>query len=346
MKTTNQKGENETVRATRMKYIVRAVLLLLLAVSLFVYRDTLRDIAEGIRDVTWTEMGIGILLAFLGYLMEGLTIYVMMGTVSPRARARDGIFIAYACEFYRLATLGNGSGIAEIHYLHEKGVEPGSATVLTMIQYVMKRTAIMLAGLAGFVSLYNKEATRGLCREYILFLAAGCLITVIIIASFLCIVMLPGVTEFLSGMLDRLAVRFRPQKDNFSKWKEQLLLLNRSGKTILGQKKRMCCVTALQVGKLLSFYLIPTIFLYGEAGLGAAECVWIMAVAFMLAGVIPAPSGAGALEFVFLLFFGHFTKAGTAVPAVLFFRFATWLWPAVVGGLLLWTRRIFPFRES
>ncbi len=241
MKTISQKPKGEGAKASRTKRMIKAALLLLLAVSLFVYRDALRDITVGIRDVTWTELSLGVLLAFFGYLLEGLTISVMMGAVSPRERLWDGIFIAYACEFYRLATLGNGSGIAEIHYLHEKGVEPGSATVLTMIQYIMKRAAIMLLGVAGFVCLSHEEGTGALCREYILFLEAGCLITVMVIAVFLCIA--------LSG----------------------------------------------RVANALSW----------------------------------------ALEFVFLLFFTCFTDAKTAVPAILLFRFATWICPAAAGGLLL-----------
>lgn len=92
---------------------------------------------EGIRNVTWDELSISIMLSFLGYLLEGLTVSVMMGAVAPGAKARDGIFIAFVCEFYRLTTLGNGSGIAEIHYLHEKKVEPGSAGYLTFSVYDM-----------------------------------------------------------------------------------------------------------------------------------------------------------------------------------------------------------------
>lgn len=87
--------------------------------------------------MTWDELSISIMLSFLGYLLEGLTVSVMMGAVAPGAKARDGIFIAFVCEFYRLTTLGNGPGIAEIHYLHEKKVEPGSAGYLTFSVYDM-----------------------------------------------------------------------------------------------------------------------------------------------------------------------------------------------------------------
>ena len=85
------------------------------------------------------------------------------------------------------------------------------------------------------------------------------------------------------------------------------------------------------------------IFLAGIAavftGLSFAENILLMAVAYMLAGVIPAPSGIGALEFVFLLFFTGFVEAGAALPAILLFRFVTWILPfGVGGGVLIWMR--------
>mgnify|MGYP006949003448 FL=1 len=59
-----------------------------------------------------------------------------------------------------------------------------------------------------------------------------------------------------------------------------------------------------------------------------------MAIAYMLAGVIPAPSGIGSLEFVFLLFFNCFAGEMYTVPAILVFRFTTWLVPFIIGGII------------
>ena len=118
-------------------------------------------------------------------------------------------------------------------------------------------------------------------------------------------------------------------------WRVLIILLNRSGKAILGQKKRMLCAVLIQMGKLLLFYGIIAYLLKGATEMGAGMCILLMALAFMLSGVIPAPSGAGALEFVFLLFFSRFVNTGAAVTAMLVYRFATWIFPAAVGGVFL-----------
>ena len=46
----------------------------------------------------------------------------MASGIVPTYRLKYGIATAYRCEFYRLITFGSGTGIAEIHYLHKKGI--------------------------------------------------------------------------------------------------------------------------------------------------------------------------------------------------------------------------------
>ena len=115
---------------------------------------------------------------------------------------------------------------------------------------------------------------------------------------------------------------------------------------ILLNKNKTAGVLCLQSAKLVLFYSIPACFLFGKTALTVSECVFLMAVAFMLAGVIPAPSGAVSLEFVFLLFFGHFADYQSAVTGILLFRFATWICPAAVGGIMLAGQRVFGLKPE
>lgn len=344
MKTISQKRKTDKKDKRHFfsrKTVLKTALLILLVISLLFYRDSLKSIMEGIRQITWKELWTGVLLALAGYLLEGLTIFCMMRTVVPYGRARSGIFIAFVCEFYRLTTMGNGSGIAEIHYLTQEKIEAGKAATLTMLQYVMKRTAIMLFGTFGFLLLLHNEKTENLCRKYLPFMAAGFLITLFVIALFLCLALSSKLACAALGLLDWLCGKMPYKKESFHKWGEQITLLNQSGKSILLHKKKMAGVVCLQTGKLLLFYCIPAYFLYGKITLTAGQCILLMAVAFMLAGVIPTPSGAVSLEFVFLLFFGGFADYQSVVLAIGLFRFATWICPAAVGGMMLAERRVF-----
>lgn len=326
----------------------RWVIPVLLCLSLFFYREQLYEIIMGIRQISAGRLCAGIVLSLAAYVLEGMTIRFMMDTGIPRTassgecremgrsgKERSGVRIAFLCEFYRMITLGSGSGIAEIHYMHENGIEPGNATALTMIQYMFKRVAVLILGVLSYAVLYCREATGRFCREYAAFMGLAALISLAVIVCFLCLSLSARIAVCALRFLDWLAARWPSWEKRLSGWKEQIMLLNRSGKKVLGQWGKMLCVALCQFGKLLLFYSVPMCFLAKYIRLTVLEGILLMAVVYMLSGVIPTPSGAGSLEVLFVLAFSAFTGADMALPAILVFRFATWVMPFAVGGVLL-----------
>ncbi|MDE7352429.1 MAG: flippase-like domain-containing protein [Acetatifactor sp.] len=322
------------------KYLV----LLLLLVSMFLYRERLGEIFAGVKDVTKAVVCKCIILSAAAYALEGMTIAFMMGTAGGRPRAGKGISIGLLCEFYRMITLGNGSGFAEIHYIHKNGIEAGKAAAMTMIQYAFKRIAVMILGSIGFLILYLGQGTRQLCREYMPYMGTGILISLMIAACFFCLALSPKIAGCAVSVLKWLSRKFSIIEKKASSWIEQIILLNRSGKSILGKKREMMRVIMCQVGKQLLFCSIPAVMLQGKSQLAVNECIWLMAAACLLAGVIPAPSGAGSLEFVFILFFSRFSEPGVPAAAILIFRFVTWVLPFMAGGLLIIREKYFTYR--
>lgn len=329
----------------RKQRIWRWIICIMLGGSLFCYRESLGNILQEIRKSAGPALGVGIVLALTAYTLEGVTVGIMMGMIRHReypshSRRRNGVRIAFLCEFYRMATLGSGAGIAEIHYMRENGIEPGNATALTMIQYMCKRTAVLLLGGMGFILLSRSESTSSLCGEYAVLMGIGCLLSVAVIAVFLCLALSSRIAAGVLWLLGQLSQRFPSWERRIDGWREQILLLGSCGKDILRQKKKMASVLLGQLGKLLLFYSIPMCFLRGETGLRVAEGIFLTAAAYMLSGVIPTPSGAGSLEVIFVLFFSRYTGSDRALSVILLFRFATWILPFAVGGVLLLAERV------
>lgn len=322
------------------------ILVLLLAGALLFYRDHLGDILDGVQQVTRVQLGGSLVLAALGYLLEGLAISGMIRTWEAGNRENTvgyGIFTALAGEFYRLATLGNGSGIAKIHFLHQRGIETGNATGLVMIQYLCKRLAIAVLGTVGFgVLCLQGEDAGNLCRKYAVCIVAGNVLALAVVAGFLAVMLSVRVNRHLLAILD-WAGRMWPVCGKWVPvWKEQAGILHQSGREVFGQKGRMLCLFLLQMGKCILFYSIPAFLLKGQGSLPAVADILLMAVVYMLAGVIPAPSGIGSLEFVFWLFFSPSVGGQAAISAILVFRFATWFMPFVMGAVLVTARELFP----
>ena len=70
------------------------------------------------------------------------------------------------------------------------------------------------------------------------------------------------------------------------------------------------------------------------------ETMAITALSVMLAAVIPAPAGVGSTEFVFTGLFAGIVGTGIAGSASLLYRFATFVFPFLIGVAVVITRKI------
>ena len=350
MKTTSPKQQK--LRINKKTALAWTFLLLLSIIAFWFYRDSLEEIFAGIRNLSFKNILFSAGLAGIYYALEGLIIYEMAVSITPEYKAGYGIATAYRCEFYRMITMGSGSGLAEIYYLSKDGVKPGRGTSLTMLQFVMKKIAVMLWGVSGFLLLLHTENASEICRNYGGFMIAGCVITVGIVIVLLTVVLSEKVMSRILWLCNKLSHRFPSKKMKLKEWKEQVELLNRTGKELLTYKKSFWKVIAYNLLKLFVLYAIPAYLLWGKSQLpGEKQIFWgesilLMAVVYMLAGVIPAPSGIGSLEFVFLLFFGQFAETGTTVPTILLFRFVTWILPFGVGGIIIAGDKCSEYRKN
>ena len=66
----------------------------------------------------------------------------------------------------------------------------------------------------------------------------------------------------------------------------------------------------------------------------------VTSLSIMLAAVIPAPGGIGSTELVFTSLFAGIVGTGLAGSAALLYRFATFIFPFILGLFIVIARRI------
>ena len=64
-------------------------------------------------------------MAAVYQIIEGIITTVLAKQYRSSFAYKNGITNAFLCSFYRVATLGSGSGVAAIIYLGEQGIEYG-----------------------------------------------------------------------------------------------------------------------------------------------------------------------------------------------------------------------------
>ena len=192
----------------------------------------------------------------------------------------------------------------------------------------------MTFGVIGFFFLLQRPVTKEVLHSYYGAMAGGCVVTILIVAALLIVTLSDAVKNLFLRILERIGNKFVKYQEKLEKLSENLILLNAAGKEVLTHKLRFLVIILLNLFKFFAIYAIPAYVLIGQCTLSVTEGIMLMAISYMLAGVLPAPSGIGSLEFVFLLFFTRFAKESTAVPAILVFRLMIWIVPFAIGGIL------------
>ncbi|MGN1142077.1 MAG: YbhN family protein [Oliverpabstia sp.] len=320
----------QTGKKTRIavKYGVFAAIILII---IFYFRDSIRDILYEVENTSLEELTVMIILSFLYFLIEGRIISMMAKKYNSSFSLLKGIGCTYFCNFYRIATFGSGTGVAEIYYLKRSGVDGARATGMSLVQYIIQKITTALYGIVGYYLFYR--SMEKLVVGYETLLSFGFFAALVIAGVLLMI----STSDTFSGTIFYWVKKICREKEKWmrrtEKWERQIAILQAEARELLKDKKKLLKILGYDFVKMTLWYLIPYVTLRNGAGLSIAFSAALMAVTFTLAGVIPAPSGFGSLELVFVLLYGRITGNAKAVSAILLFRFVTNIIPFVIGAV-------------
>ena len=102
----------------------------------------------------------------------------------------------------------------------------------------------------------------------------------------------------------------------------------------------VAAIILLNLIKLCFWYGMPYLLFAGAGDISLVETMAITSLSVMLAAVIPAPAGIGSTEFVFTGLFSGIVGTGVAGSASLLYRFATFVFPFLIGVFVVIGRRI------
>ena len=311
--------------------------LLVLALVILVCLANRQSLPEILREVGKTPpmvIGAACLLSAGYFLAEGAIIHYMTKRYRPEFTCREGISCALYCAFYRVATLGSGSGVAEIYYLNTRGIEAGTATGMSLVQYILHKVAVALYGITGFIILCIQGDT--VVRSYRLQMVLGCILTALITAVLITAAAGKKITARIFRLLDKKLKPGSKAEQKAHTFRKQAELCQQEGGVLLHDKKALLIVCLLDAVKLSCWYMVPWLLFAGTTSLSLPDTMLLTALIQTLAAVIPCPSGIGAVEYVFSLFFGTYVSGVSAVSASLVYRFATFLFPCIPGAALAW----------
>ena len=294
---------------------------------MYTFRDSAGPILEQLTK-TSPAVVIGIcLMAAVYQIIEGIITTVLAKQYRSSFAYKNGITNAFLCSFYRVATLGSGSGVAAIIYLGEHGIEYGGGFGLYMIQYALHKISIALFSAIFFVM--NWEFMRNWFGDYAGLLAGGYAVTLVITIGLFLFCCSKKFHRLIFRLLDIVNQKFHGR---FEIMEAEI-------------KKTTTGVILLCLLKCCFWYGIPYLLFrgvqfQGNPALSLSQVFAITSLSVMLAAVIPSPAGIGSTEFVFTTLFAGIVGTGMAGSASLLYRFGTFVFPFLVGTVVVIVRYI------
>lgn len=320
-------------------------MLAILGAIVYTFRDSAKPILEQLKKTTPAIVGIICIMAVIYHLLEGLITTILARKYNPGFSFREGVTNAFFCSFYRVATLGSGAGVAALVYLGEHGVDYSKGFGMYMLQYAFHKISIALYSILLFTVSWTYMCSH--FGDYIWLLGIGYFMTLVITGGLILFCCSARCHRFIFFILcffnKKLKGRFTAQIELLQK---QCGMLEDAAKYLLKKQKMVAGIIALDLIKFCFWYSVPYLVIWGQSDVTVLEVMAITSLSVMLAAVIPAPAGIGSTEFVLTLLLGGVVGTGLAGSASLLYRFATFVFPFLVGAVIVIARRIRERRVS
>lgn len=326
METNNKKN----IISNLIKWIV------IIAVLVAVYFWKKDDIVGAIREIKqFSPLVIALCFAMslLYFVAEGRIIHNMTMYEVRQMTWWESFKCGLFCAFFKFATLGSLSGIAEVYYITKHKIDVGRASGITLVQYTYQKLGITLVGIISFVILYIIGVPT--VREYIGWGILGSSISLFIVLVLLVLSVSIKLADILAILVDKV-FKLIKQEEKSKELIDKIYTFHEAGHYFFEHKTLCLRVTLLNMVKVCCWYSVAGIVIAASHGaVEYAVSTALMAVVNMIGSVMVAPAGVGTIEFVLSLVISPiYGSLATATVAILY-RFFSLVVPFVIGAFIV-----------
>jgi uncharacterized protein (TIRG00374 family) len=318
-------------------------------IVILLFATDLNQIGQALKNfnIWWLFACIAALLLY--WLMDALLLHditqYMYKRVSLGHSIKVGLIGLYYCA---LTPSSTGGQPMQVVYMRRNNIPVGTATCIVCIKFViyeLSLCAIYITGMClrgSYYYTHQNDAFWLAVLGFVINLVAVVFIILTIINKKLVLKMGCGLISLLSKI--RIVKKKEQTIENFEHTIDDY---HTAAAYISKYKLRALGSFMISVLNLSFLFVIPyLIYLsFGYSAYGIIDIFTMEAMLFLAVSFFPLPGAAGASEGGFLLFFGPFFGAATAV-AMLIWRFLTYYMMLIVGSLLVVFDEVISLKRS
>lgn len=305
-------------------------LILVIFIAYVVLKDSWFGIWAELKETSYPVIAGVFLCSILYNCFDGAAIAKLLRSYDDKFPWYEGILCSLYYSFFRVVTFGSGTAAAGMYYVRKRGIPVSRSLGVFTLNYVVQRVAVCLYFV--FTFLGNYKVMNQYFSSYNTFMIFGVLLAVLIVTALIMACICEPLHNWMFSQSEKIIKREK-QKKKIAEWKENAVIIRCEANRLLKNKKLLLEILLLNFLKLSAWFLIPAIIFYKMDFLNLPLLVGTTSMMLALAGVIPAPGGVGAVEFVFVTLFTPLTGNVEAASGMLIYRFSTYIFPFMLGLL-------------
>lgn len=319
------------------KKIINIIFVCAIIVAIiYVFKDSLPQIIGELKKTSTMTLLLICASSAIYEAIEGWVSYSFAKKYNNTFTYKMALTSVYYASFYRVATLGSAGGVAAIHYFREHGIPVSKGTGFYTLGYALHKAAIAVFSMLTVLLTFTYITTH--FKQYSLVLIAGYAIMLLItvgLVLFCCSRRFHVILMKLVGKCNR--------KGRFDcyvlRLQEECQLLEEASKSLMSSPLFVLKIICMDLLKNFFWFVIPFIVLYPLGQFTLLEALAVTSLGVVLAAVVPTPAGIGGIEYILTTLLAVFVGTGPAGSATLLYRFATFLFPFLVGAVIVIYRK-------
>ena len=321
----------------KLNYVILAI------VTILVLYLSLKDNYDAIIN-TLINMNIWwILVAFVCILMywflKTLPLYYFTKSYKEDFSYKSAVILLLRTQFVNAITpFATGGQPYQVYYLKKEGIRSSTSTSIIIENFIVYQIALVFLGIVAVtcnfffhIFPHNDILTHLVTLGFIIN-------TLVIIVSFV-VTFGKKVNKKIVNFGIRVLTKLKLVKDKeakMDKWNDSINNFHKSARTLVENKKLFFGMIFVNLIALIILYMIPLFVLFAtenyisvNLGLAIITSAYIM----LIGSFVPIPGGTGGLEYGFIKFYGFFIGGSTLQAVMLIWRFITYYFGLVVGGI-------------
>lgn len=324
----------QTIRKNLFGIITISVSAVVLVGFLF-FSDSINSIRNLPDGLSWNWLILGVGLAGLTWLLEGMALNLICKVVYPQWRFRYSFCIGMLGVLYSALTpCSTGGQPMQIYSMRKLGMDTGAAGSIIAVKTLIYQIVMVLYAL--FMVVLRLPFFQKNVSDFSFLTIIGLICN----STFIALVLLFCISQKITDKLIAGGVRLlhklhlcRKPEERYLKIHSQLSVFHGSTR-LIGRSLRMyITVTLITVAQIGVGYMIPYC-IYRGFGFHQVDLLTIMAAqayVSMVSAFVPLPGASGGAEGSFMIFFTMFFTGGTVIPAMVIWRVLTYYINLPVG---------------